>query len=76
MGDGDVSGGWEWDGDDALGDDLAVLADGGDEGGDAHGHGRLDEAVVGAGSDVRDGAVLEEDFLKISQCHCHRIYRF
>ena len=33
MGDGD--------GDDALGDDLAVLPDGGDEGGHAHSMGRL-----------------------------------
>ena len=35
MGDGD--------GDDALGDDLSVLPDGGDEGGHAHSVGRLHE---------------------------------
>ena len=62
-GDWDVSGGGEGDGDDALGEDLAVLPDGGDEGGHAHGGGRLDEAVVGAGADVRDGAVLDDDLL-------------
>ena len=36
------------DGNDALGDDLAVLPDGGDEGGHAHGVGRL-HCMVGRG---------------------------
>ena len=40
-GDGDVSGVGDGDGDDALGDDLAVLPDGRDESGHANGMGRL-----------------------------------